>query len=141
MPYQSTAVLSVCNHGGHISRKDGKRTPRGVFLRRVAPRGAEICQRSCRAARLAPGLAHAAHAFHSLRALTAAFHAHAPVQNRAGIVGPVWPRAAQKFASALAAPHASHPATPMLPTPSTACGHSPQPSTPTHLCKIGRAHV
>ena len=54
MPYQSTAVLSVCNHGGHISRKDGKRTPRGVFLRRVASRGAEICQRSCRAARLAP---------------------------------------------------------------------------------------
>ena len=47
MPYQSTAVLSVCNHGGHISRKDGKRTLRGVFLRRVAPRGAEICQRCC----------------------------------------------------------------------------------------------
>ena len=87
MPYQSTAVLSVCNHGGHISRKDGKRTPRGVFLRRVAPRGAEICQRSCRAARLAPGLAHATHAFHSMRASTAALHAHAPVQNRAGIVG------------------------------------------------------
>jgi len=135
VPYQSTAVLTVCNHGGHISRKDGKRTPHGVFLRRVASRGAEICQRSCRAARLAPGLAHAAHAFHSMRALTAAFHAHAPVQNRAGIVGPVWPRAAQKFAAALAAPHASHPASPMLPTPSTACGHSPQPSTPTHLCR------
>ena len=55
----------------------------------MAPRGAEICRRSCRAARLAPGLAHAAHAFHSLWTLIAAFHAHAPVQNRAGIVGPV----------------------------------------------------
>ena len=106
MPYQSTAVLSVCNHGGHISRKDGKRTPRGVFLRRVASRGAEICQRSCRAARLAPGLAHAAHAVPYLRARTAAFHAHAPVQNRAGIEGPVWPRAAQKFASRFLPPPA-----------------------------------
>ena len=55
----------------------------------MASRGAEICRRSCRAACLAPGLAHAAHAFHSMRARTAAFHAHAPVQNRAGIVGPV----------------------------------------------------
>ena len=55
----------------------------------MAPRGAEICPRSCREKCLAPDLAHAAHAFHSLRALTAAFHAHAPVQNRAGIVGPV----------------------------------------------------
>jgi hypothetical protein len=55
----------------------------------VAPRGAEICRRSCRAARLAPGLAHAAHAFHSLWTLNAAFRARAPVQNRAGIVGHV----------------------------------------------------
>ena len=46
----------------------------------------------------------------ALRTRTAAFHAHAPVQNRAGIEGPVWPRAAPKFASALAAPHASPPA-------------------------------
>ena len=53
----------------------------------MASRGAEICQRSCRAARLAPAVAHATHAFHSMRTRTAALYAHAPVQNRAEIVG------------------------------------------------------
>ena len=78
-----------------------------IRLWRAAKRTAESLAGLSEAVRLEPGLAHAAHAFHSLWTLTAAFHAHAPVQNRAGIVGPAWRHAAQKFASALAKPHAS----------------------------------
>ena len=70
-------------------------TPHG---KRVTTSGGRVS--TSRAARLASGPAHATHALHRVRARTAAFHAHAPVQNRAGIVGPVWPRVAQQFAAA-----------------------------------------
>ena len=49
-------------------------------------RRADYQRRSSERVKCAPM---ASNAFHSLRARTAAFHAHAPVQNHAGIVGSV----------------------------------------------------